>query len=359
MPKGLKISLKIYSRTIDYLHLVSSTKIAGIALLLINFSNSARAYMWKTPFIFLIVIFGSFLNLPLIGTSQNKYVVNVIQPDPVQAPELNRVTVSSENKTMVEWIQKPDKNILYFNIYRYTPDTGDGWIKVGNATYPGTNSFSDASSFPTMQSYQYRIATIDKCGNERFNFRIHRSIKLNLIHMNDSNYSLTWNPYEGFEVTTYKIYRGEDASNLVLMDSTMAMNTNYVVQKTIDTKIFYQIEAIGKPDTMITEKSLSQSSRKTYSNICSNKSLFSDSTNAPDIQIYPNPMTIAAMVIFPYYPNEKYNLSILDLTGNIVYSQPIFSGQIEIKRNKLKEGMYILQIASRKKLWKKLIIGRI
>lgn len=316
--------------------------------------------MEKKSFSFLILCTSGLLAVPFIVSSQNKYVVNIVQPDPVLAPVINMVTVSSENKNLVVWEQTPNDNIQYFNIYRDGSNPNDPWINVGKAMYPGSNYFSDGSSFPTVRSYQYLISTIDLCGNEIYNNRLHKTINLNAVTLNDTICFLNWNAYEGFDIEGYNIYWGPDENSLSLMDSTSELTTSYVGKERLNKEVFYQVEAVVKTETITSETKLGIKGNKTLSNIASNSSFFSssDSTDAPTIQIYPNPFTVNALVLFSYDPSQKCQLTILDLAGHIVYSQSVFAGEIEIERKDLKEGMYILQIAGKKVFRKKLMVGR-
>lgn len=314
----------------------------------------------KCFLLFLLCVSG-ILTVPVIVSGQNKYVVNILQPDSVQAPVISMVTVTSENKNLVMWEQTPNETIQYFKIYRDASDPMYSWINVGIAMYPGNNSFTDVSSFSNVRSYQYRISTVDICGNEVFNNRIHKTIQLNAGALNDTTCFLNWNAYEGFDIEEYNIYGGPDATSLTLLDSTPALATSYTGKGNRQVEAFYQVEAIGKTDTTTNETKLNINDKSVFSNVATNWSFLnsSDSTDAPKIHIYPNPLILHSVVLFPYNPSQKYQLSIIDLGGQIVYSKPVFAGEIEIERKALKEGMYILQIAGKKTFRKKLMVGRI
>jgi hypothetical protein len=309
----------------------------------------------------LILLLGSIIVFPFELTSKNKYTVRVVQPDAVLAPVIRSVTISAENKNLIAWEEVSNENIRYFNIYRDAANPGDPWVNVGKTMYPGDYSFTDVSSYPNVRSYQYRISTVDQCGNEIYTTRIHKTIKLTVEEISDETYLLRWNPYLGFDIGGYKIYRGIDILHLMQIDSTTAMVTTYI--DTINTfrNAFYQVEAFAKQDSLPTAKKASINSTKTRSNIASNRSLliFSDSVGASKLNVYPNPLTLNAIVIFPYDASQTWQLSIIDLTGHTVYTKRVFSGEIEIERKNLKEGIYILQIAGEKIYRKKLMVGRI
>lgn len=307
----------------------------------------------------ILILCGIYLS-PTQVTGQHKYTVKIVQPDPVQAPVITSVTVSPENKNQLVWQQTASENISYFKIYRDAAETESAWIHVGNAPYPGNNLFTDPSSYPNVRSYKYRISTIDKCGNEINTIQNHKTIKLTVDQTSDAANLLMWNPYEGFEVGGYKIYKGANAANLLPIDTTSVLKTNYTDHDNTTNNIFYQVEAIGKEEYQSLKK-LHLHNSKTRSNVASNRSFLTstDTAGAYKIHVYPNPMTTNAVVIFPYETDQKFQLSILDLTGKLVYTKPVFSGEIEIERKYLKEGLYILQIAGKKIYRKKLIVGRV
>jgi len=312
----------------------------------------------KLYLLFILILCCNYLS-PLKISGKNKYTVKIVQPDLVQAPVIGSVTVSPENKNVIAWKQTTNENIHYFKIYRDAANPEDGWIAVGNAMYPGNNLFTDLSSFPNVRSYQYRISAIDRCGNEIFSPRNHKTIKLNVEEFSNSSFTLKWNPYEGFEVDGYKIYRGADATNLIPVDTITHTITSYTDSENPYNKIYYQVEAIEKEEDS-NEKKTSTVKTKIRSNIASNQSILTstDATDNVQIHIYPNPLTLNAVVIFPYDSAHTYQLSILDLTGKTVYTKLVFSGEIEIERKNLKEGLYILQVAGRKIYRKKLMVGR-
>ena len=306
----------------------------------------------------ILILCGIYLS-PTQVSGQNKYIVKIVQPDPVQVPVISSVTVSPENKNQLVWQQTASENISHFKIYRDAAEPENAWIQVGNAPYPGSYTFTDPSSYPNVRSYQYRISTIDKCGNEIYNLLNHKTIKLTVDQTSDAAHLLKWNPYEGFDVGGYKIYKGVDAANLLPVDTTSALKTNYTDLENTTSNLFYQVEAIGKEEYHSLKKVSSFNSR-TRSNVASNRSFIttSDTADASKIHVYPNPLVINAVVVFPYEADQKFQLSILDLTGKLVYSKPVFSGEVEIERGNLKEGLYILQIAGKKIYRKKLIVGR-
>jgi len=305
-------------------------------------------------FEFLLVIFG-----PLNLVGQNKYTVHVIQPDAIQVPTIDEVTVTLKNKNQINWEIPPNDNIKYFNIYRDADTNEDRWAYAGQVTYPGNLTFIDLNSFANIRAYRYKISAVDQCGNEIYSNTDHKAIKLDVNKASDSTYTLSWNSYEGLSVTKYKIFRGETIENLVAIDSTQNSVTTYTNLKENGKEVFYQIEASCTPQSTVNEKGLNLGPINARSNIVLVNRILStiDSVNAQQIKIYPNPLTTNAAVLFPYDTSQDYQLSIIDIAGRTVYQKPIISGNFIFERGTLKEGMYILQIAGRKIFRRKIMVG--
>ncbi len=308
---------------------------------------------------FLILLFVCVFISPIKVNSQNKYTVKVVQPDPVQPPVIREVTVNSKNKNLIEWDITTNENIQGFNIYRDDINTPINWEFAGQVSYPGIYSFIDLMSFAQSRSYRYRISAVDQCGNEIYNTIIHKTIKLSVDRTSDNTNILKWNAYEGFNVIGYEISGGETPETLTQIDSTENSIFIYTDQDKTSKNTYYQVEAIGYQSNIVSAKSANLNSFKTYSNIVSAQILSStDSLDALRIQIFPNPMSSSALLTFLYDPTQKYMLSILDLSGKLVYQKQVNSGEVEIKRGNLKEGLYILQITGKKSFRKKLMVGR-
>jgi hypothetical protein len=289
--------------------------------------------------------------------SQNNYTVRVIQPDAVQAPIIYMVTVNSVNKNQLMWSITPNENISYFKIYRDNISTSLSWDYLGKVIYKGELLFTDNISFPGIRSYQYKISVVDKCGNEIFCTNNVRSINLSVKETNNSFNLLKWNAYVGFNVEKYIILRGAQPINMEPIDTIDFTQTTYIDNQKITGNVFYQVEAISTIDN----NSPTLKNIVTHSNITSNKSIinFDYIGDTSKIQIYPNPLTINALVVFPYEAGQINQLSIIDLSGKTVYTKSVFSGEVEIDRKNLNKGFYILQIIGKKIYRKKLIVENI
>lgn len=315
--------------------------------------------MRNKPYALLLLCILGISISPFILSGKNKYTVKLVMPANVTAPTIQSVSVNVDNKNYISWEQQPNPNIDYFKIYRDGSNPGTTWVNVGRVPYTDTFSFTDVSSYPNIRAYKYKITVIDKCGNEINSLNIHKTIKLNTEKINATTYSLTWNSYLGFKVTGYKIYRGKSSNDLSAFHTADPTSISFVDNENPYDQVFYQVEAIGVPFETDGQKNVSITECTTFSNVASGKSILSsvDSLDALSLQVYPNPMKQNAVVIFPYDAGQSYQLSILNLNGQTIYSKEVFSGEIEIERGNLKEGLYIIQIIGKKVYSRKLMVG--
>ena len=278
---------------------------------------------------------------------QNKYYTNIVQPELYKSPNILSVSVTPENKNLILWEQENNEYIMYFNIYRDASSTEDKWVNIGQVSYPGNFFFIDGSSFPSVRYYHYNISAIDKCGNEIFSPHIHKTIKLSVESIDNNINSLMWNSYEGFQIAGYKIYRGIDNLNLTLIDSITTTITIYTDRDNPYEHPYYQVEAIRKIDKTENLKGFNSTNIKTFSNIASDNSIVNsfDTSDDTKVIVFPNPLITCSVVVFQNDSSQSYDLSIFNLIGQTVFKQKIYSGEIEIERGNLKEGLYILQIS--------------
>ena len=317
----------------------------------------------NTLILFLLVL-GAVFILPIDLCGINKYSVYVNQPDPIRKPIIKWVTVSNDNKNEIAWQKQVNDNIVYYNIYRNASDNDINWELAGTVNYNSETYLSDLNSFANIQSYKYKIAAVDKCGNETFSNTIVRSIYLSIKNSDGLN-SLQWTSYEGVNLNSYHILKGTTPNNLVIADSINAMTTNYVDNNTSSAIYYYQVEANGFVQDSTSQqvnkismvKAISNNV-KSVSNIVSNTydSILNPFENK-NLIIYPNPLKTTSIVKFPFDSSQQYQLIILDLLGNIIKQSTINSSEFLIKNENFAEGIYILKILGHRSIQQKLIVG--
>lgn len=316
--------------------------------------------------IFIFLAFNVLLtSIPFEVQAINKYVVTVIQPNPIKTPVIKWVSVTGNNKNEIVWQKQVNDNIVYYNVYRNASDNENTWELAGTVDYKSETYLNDLNSFANVQSYKYKIAAVDKCGNETFSNTIVRSIYLSIKNSEGLN-TLQWTPYEGIQVNDYRVLKGTSPGNLIATDSIDATTTTYVDKNSTNDLTYYQIEALSLVEdstsqqaNKITQVKAISNNVKSTSNIVSNTydSILNPFENK-NLIIYPNPLKTTSVVKFPFDSSQHYQLIILDLIGNIIKQTTVNSGEFLIYNENFAQGIYILKIVGRNSIQQKLIVER-
>ena len=309
--------------------------------------------MRRTKIIQILFVLFSICLLPLKMTGVNIYNIVVQQPDSIVCPVIKWSTVSMDNKNQIFWQNQQNENIASNNIYRKSTDSISDWELAGEVEYDSEPFFTDVNSTATNQSYLFKVAAVDKCGNEYFSNNLIQSIFLQYKAVIDGCGYLEWNAPEGLNVINYRVYRGATASELILIDSVGSSVTTYIDKDVNSVGFYYQIESqCLEPET---KNSLSiKSNNIAVSDGLSNS--FSSIYNK-NLHIYPNPLLSVSVVKFPFDPTQHYKMTVRDLAGKIVFEQQVSSGEFQIQRKLFNVGVYLLQIIGDRSICEKLIVG--
>lgn len=271
---------------------------------------------------------------------------------PMNAIEICMAGVDASNKNLIVWNKPLSMAIDSFYIHKETNSSGVYQV-AGSLGYSSFSTFSDANSFPAVQSNKYMISLKDKCGLYAPVSKAHKTMHLTINKGMGSSWNLIWGAYEGFTVSTYNVFRGKYPDSLFLIGTSSGSNTQYT-DLTADTGyLYYQVEVVS-PNNCDPSKSYNSS----RSNIASTKtSSIIENINSPDLfTIYPNPAsTIISVFISGNYKDETL-LNIYTITGSMVKSEKLLQNQREINVDALSTGIYIVEIKSREWLRKQKMI---
>lgn len=299
------------------------------------------------------------IGIPNGSIAQNVYNAHIIQPDPIETPSICVVTTSANNKNIVVWEKTNCSFIGYFGVYRESTSQSNQWDLLDIVAYSDYSVYIDQGSNPSNQAYNYRISSIDTCGNETAMSDSHKTMNLSIAQGINNSYSLIWSEYEGFTVNSYNIYRGKNEAGLEQIATAAAGNFNYNDNNPPAGNLYYQIEIkspnICDPSKLKTVSTYSSS----RSNIVSSEESTSIAYQYDDagFLIYPNPMSENLYVKVPDGNTSDYIFSIFDLTGMKVYEKSVTSGNFEFLRGDLPKGLYIIEIQGTDSYRNKLIIN--
>ena len=256
-------------------------------------------------------------------------------------PELCLVSVDSINKNVLVWTQPEGSAIQDYLIFRESLIQTDFYDLIGSVPSTAESVYTDLSSNALVQSNKYKIAARDNCGFVTGQSIPHKTMHLSINKGQGNSWNLIWELYDGFTVSSYKIYRGNSPDHLSLIGSTAGSANSYSDFTATEGDIYYQIEVLA-PFSCNSLKSTTLSGSR--SNIATN------STNSIS-----SALTKDALNIFPVpvkdilYINRNLNfiseIVVLSIDGRIElsYKQPIVKESINV--SSLPKGVHILKIA--------------
>ncbi|MCH8319281.1 MAG: SprB repeat-containing protein, partial [Bacteroidetes bacterium] len=129
------------------------------------------------------------------------------------------VTVNdSSGKNLIVWDKIPDIGIASYNIYKEGAQS-NVYFLAGNVPYNSLSIFYDPSADPAIRSWRYKISALDSCGNESVLSDLHKTMHLTMNLGIGGEVNLIWDHYIGFSYSTYIIYRGDSAANMLPFDT--------------------------------------------------------------------------------------------------------------------------------------------
>jgi len=254
-------------------------------------------------------------------------------------PEICIVSVDSSNRNRVVW-EKPlmATAIDSFYIYRETNQTGN-YAKIGAVSYDSLSVFVDQNSQPQVQSNRYKISLVDSCGIETTKSTHHKTMHLAINQGMGSTWNLIWEPYEGFAISSYNIYRGDQPNNMQQIGTMAGVNTQYSDINAPAGFLYYQVEIMGNWCNP------SKSYNFSRSNIATNNpsSIFFSDKKQVQFNLFPNP---AEEVFFIEPSSDIKAIKIYNALGQLVSEKnSSFEKGINIKN--LKNGLYFIEILSK------------
>ena len=90
-----------------------------------------------------------------------------------------------------------------------------------------TLEYVDENSNPLVNSNRYKVRALDNCLTETQNSQYHQTVHLSMNVGLNSSVNLDWDQYEGFEVSSYMVFRGESVNELDFIGFVSGNTTSY------------------------------------------------------------------------------------------------------------------------------------
>ena len=122
-------------------------------------------------------------------------------------PEIALVTVSQESPAnLVVWQKEETQAIDFYSIYRET-SSANNYEKIADVPFNQTSIYLDENTDSQTKAYRYKISATDNCGYESPLSTNHKTINATASLGVGGVVNLIWDGYEGFDFSTYSIYR--------------------------------------------------------------------------------------------------------------------------------------------------------
>jgi len=222
----------------------------------------------------------------LVGVNPGEYSVTVadtagcsgaavttIEADKPETPSICIVSVDTvTNYNEIVWEKPVTDQVDHYNIYRESTQSGV-YLKVGENPYTDESIFVDENSNAKQRSYRYKISSADVCGVESDLSTHHKTMHLTVNLGLNNSINLIWDQYEGFDISTYYIYRHTQESGWQLYDSIPSNLTSYTDFDAPLEELSYYIEITnpyGCTATKATNRNTGRSNVRTTVNTGSN-----------------------------------------------------------------------------------------
>lgn len=167
-------------------------------------------------------------------------------------PEIALVTVSQESPAnLVVWQKEETEAIDFYTIYRET-SSKNVYEKIEDVPFNQTSIYVDEKTDSQTKAYRYKISATDYCGNESPQSPNHKTINATASLGVGGVVNLIWDGYEGFDFSTYSIYR-ITTTGATEIDKVPSTNWTYVDKNVPKNTLSYFV-AVELPDTIDVNK---------------------------------------------------------------------------------------------------------
>jgi gliding motility-associated-like protein len=151
-------------------------------------------------------------NFTTFSDSVSGISIDTIPPD-ISVVEKASVTVPNRNGQIeLSFYSPTQQNRSGYNLYRKSANGAWGLLRTFNTTAFGLITTTDFGVNTLDSTYQYRISSLDSCGNESQYGEIHSPSNISVTAVSQAN-NISWTAYQGFDSLIYRIERSINGGN--------------------------------------------------------------------------------------------------------------------------------------------------
>ena len=145
------------------------------------------------------------------------------------------------------WQKEETQAIDFYSIYRET-SSANNYEKIADVPFNQTSIYLDENTDSQTKAYRYKISATDNCGYESPLSTNHKTINATASLGVGGVVNLIWDGYEGFDFSTYSIYR-ITRSGTSEIDKVPSTNWTYVDKNVPENTLAYYV-AVELPKTI-------------------------------------------------------------------------------------------------------------
>lgn len=262
-------------------------------------------------------------------------------------PSLCLLTVdTSFTYNEIVWEKDDFQDIDGFRIYRETQVQGDFEL-VADRPLALESRFMDNAASPVDRSWRYYITTYDACGNESYPSFIHKTIHTVASTLDQINYTISWDDYEGISYSSVDLLRYDDVNGWMNIGN-YPVGTNSapdipLITSELDYMVSFNLTD-GCTSTKATNYNSSRSNKTKETAWSGGGSTVSiEDEDLGTISVYPNPTNSTFTVDLD--KNELFHsIDLMDVQGRIILTKNVLSSQTQFDLTDIPSGMYFIQL---------------
>jgi hypothetical protein len=280
----------------------------------------------------------------------------VIQQEPPEPTPICIVSVDTlTGKNTILWKKENTEEISHYNIYREGTDIGD-YRLIDTVNVNSESIYTDRFADPMIRSWKYKMSAVDVCGIESELSPNHKTIHLTMgVGLNET-VNLIWDKYEGFLVSSYKIWRYDDNTlwtNITNLPSNTDAFSSYTDVNPPQENLTFFVEVQHPAGCISTEKkptrlNSSRSNRRSSKKSAIVPGIFEELINISELSIYPNPGKGIFNLDIELLGLSELNIKVFDISGKMLsakeYSNVRGRLETEVDLSGYTDGMYQVQI---------------
>jgi len=242
------------------------------------------------------------------------------------------VTVDVENHNVLVWNKDNNPLIKSYRIFKETNVTNN-YVLMHTQDLSTFTTYTDRTSNAVIQSNKYKIQVVDLCNNSGMETTPHQTMHLTINKGQGNGWNLIWDPYTGFTVSTYNVYRGTTKNNLLLIGTSSGSNSQYSDLNPPQGELFYQVEVIS-PNNCNPSKSYNSSKSNIVSSL---QTSINTQYQHVFAKLYPIP---AGDNIFIDVGEQQVKFELRNVIGEVVIQTQLIAGENQISLDELTSGIY-------------------